>query len=302
MGREPISGTDVAFGTAGMETVLRRSFWMVDLAFLASAALLCALTLGSLAIRPVVPALPTAATAPVPALVKTALNLQAVASAFGMPRVEAVSDADVLVPAPAPKAPLALKLLGTLVSSLPEGSLALVEDTQTRGSSVYALGDEVQGAIVVSIERLSVVVNRGGELEEIGLAEPQRAVVPPTVGAPAAAPAPVVERSSDGTFTLRPGELQELIQKVPAELQGMAWVPAYSNGTLTGWKLARLAPNALLSRYGLAQGDVVRRINGFEVNDPSRLLEVVTRLSTTTRIDLELERHGAAQRLTYRVR
>ena len=82
----------------------------------------------------------------------------------------------------------------------------------------------------------------------------------------------------------------------------MAWMPAYTNGTLNGWKLSRLAPNALLSRYGLAQGDVVRRINGFEVNDPSKLLEVVTRLSTTTRIDLELERHGAAQRLTYRVR
>jgi len=285
-----------------MDFVLRR-FWMVDLAFLAGAALLCALTFGIVATSPL-PRLVESAMAAVPVKVahaSTPLSTEAVSQVLGIP----VSGTQAELPAPVPsaRAPLAVRLLGTSVSTAPEFSLANIEDLVKHEAGVFGVGDALQETTVVSIDRLRVVVaHPQGELETIELGR-SVAGTPPLPPAASAVPSPrLPTRADDGAFQLTAEELQDLVRKVPAEFAKMAWVPSFSNGAMSGWKVARLAPDALLARYGFAAGDVVRRVNGFEVNDPSKLMEVLTRLSGTSRIDVELDRNGAGQRLSYRVR
>ena len=86
------------------------------------------------------------------------------------------------------------------------------------------------------------------------------------------------------------------------EMVKVFFAPAYDNGVTRGWKLMRLGQDSVLGKLGISQGDVVRRINGFEVNDPAKLLEVLTSLKSARRVEIELDRNGAAQRLEYRVR
>jgi len=79
-------------------------------------------------------------------------------------------------------------------------------------------------------------------------------------------------------------------------------LPAYKDGQPEGFKLFAIRPGSLFSLLGMVSGDVVRRINGFEMNTPANALEAYTRLRDANRIDVDLERNGSSIRKSYSVR
>jgi general secretion pathway protein C len=79
-------------------------------------------------------------------------------------------------------------------------------------------------------------------------------------------------------------------------------VPAYRDGQPEGFKLFAIRPDSLFSKLGLVNGDVIRRINGFEMNSAANALEAYTRLQGAGRIDLEIDRRGSSIRRTYSIR
>ncbi|MGI5865611.1 MAG: hypothetical protein ACOX6T_26615 [Myxococcales bacterium] len=52
---------------------------------------------------------------------------------------------------------------------------------------------------------------------------------------------------------------------------------------------------------GLHNGDVVKRINGYELNSAGRALDLYAQLRDSSRIEIELERRGSTVRKTYYV-
>jgi type II secretory pathway component PulC len=62
---------------------------------------------------------------------------------------------------------LRLRLLGTIVSTIPERSIASVEDMTKRETFALAIGDEVAGAKLLRVERYRVVLDNQGKLEQI---------------------------------------------------------------------------------------------------------------------------------------
>jgi general secretion pathway protein C len=79
-------------------------------------------------------------------------------------------------------------------------------------------------------------------------------------------------------------------------------VPAYRDGQPEGFKVFAIRPDSLFSKLGIVNGDVVRRINGFELNSAANALEVYSRLQGASRIDVELERGGSSIRKSYSIR
>jgi general secretion pathway protein C len=51
----------------------------------------------------------------------------------------------------------------------------------------------------------------------------------------------------------------------------------------------------------MRNGDVLRRINGFTLDDPTRALEAYNHLRSASRIELEIERDGQPVKKTYTV-
>ena len=79
-------------------------------------------------------------------------------------------------------------------------------------------------------------------------------------------------------------------------------VPAFKDGQAQGFKLFSIRPDSIYSKIGVQNGDVIRRINGFELNSPEKALEVYSKLKEASRIEIEIERNGAPIRKTYNVR
>jgi general secretion pathway protein C len=282
-----------------MDLVLRRCFWMVDLAFLAGAAFLCALTASALAAHPsLLPTLPEMRSAHA-FVSRPVLDAQAVSRATGLPlELEAPLPAAELLE----RTSLSVRLLGTSVSNLPAFSLATLQDKNSRATDVFAVGDALQGATVVSIERLRVVVDNHGRRETIGLEGSLADQPTATASGLALAPVPGIVAIDATHFIIDRPFLLGIAQNPGVEMGKMLVTPAIQGGSTIGWKLSRLAPDALLAKLGLGQGDVFRRVNGFELSDPAKILEVLGRLTSASQVQVEIDRSGAAQRLDYRIR
>jgi general secretion pathway protein C len=277
-----------------MSIALKRHFWFVDLTFLSGAASLCALIVGTLYVH--------SSHLPPSSLKETAGSPQ-------IERIRPILEADVIsrtmnildrpveaLPEEAILASLSVRLWGTLVSNIPGLSLATLEDLKNHETSLLGVGDTVQGATILSIDRGRVFVENQGRREVLLLEDDTTKTRPMRVTSP------VVTQSGQNSFVVDRHTVVSLADNPVPEIGKMLWTPAVRDGVSIGWKLARLAPDAMLGKLGFAQGDVVRRVDGFEVNDPSKLLETLMRLRSANQVNVEIDRNGASQQLTYQVR
>ncbi len=298
-----------------MELVIRKYFWSVNLCFVALVALLAAKTVNlffeaALAPAPSAPAARgsgRAAAEDGP----PSLDLARLSQITGLPLPQRETEADVQKPdmsAEPVRTSLRVKLLGTLVSTAPGWSIASILDLSNQKASTLMVGDRVQTAEVLTIERDRVIIANNGHREYIG-AEPGDGAPPPP---PIATTRPVAEPAQAYGQGIR--ALDENNYEVPrtevdralANLNDLAMqariVPAFKDGQAEGFKLFSIRPDSLYSKIGIVNGDVIKRINGFEMNSPEKALEVYTKLKDTNRIDIELDRNGSTLRKTYNVR
>ena len=303
-----------------MDTFFRKHFWVVNLVFILLATWLVARTVNSFvgaALTPATTSVATGSTSWRPPAAPTALDLPRLAQLLGLPLPEpepVVQEAPQGTPAfdanaAAVKSGLRVKLLGTLVSADPYWSFASVQDSATNKSTTYMVGDELQGAKVMEIERERVIINNNGRKEFIdgeagsGQAPPVTAAVAPPAAAPTADTAGEgIRQLAENNYEVDRTEIDKTLNDLNEVAMQARIVPAFKDGKAQGFKLFSIRPNSLYSKIGVQNGDVIKRINGFEMNSPEKALEVYTKMKDANRIDIEIERNGSVVRKTYNVR
>lgn len=78
-------------------------------------------------------------------------------------------------------------------------------------------------------------------------------------------------------------------------------VPAFEGGQSIGFKLFSIRPKSLYAKIGLKNGDIVTRINGYEINSPDKALEIYQKLKDSKQINVDLKRRGKPTTLDYTV-
>lgn len=195
-----------------------------------------------------------------------------------------------------------VKLLGTLLSSSTGWSIASVLDLPRQRTSTVMEGDRLHDALVVTILRDRVIILRDGRREFFGFDPAQG---PPERSAETATrtgAGPAAIRPLDGNeYEISRSALQETLSQ-PEPLTQARIAPSYKDGQLEGFKLFAIRPDSLYSKLGFVNGDVIRRINGFEMKTPENALEVYARLKDANRIEVELVRDGSSIRKSYSIR
>jgi general secretion pathway protein C len=194
------------------------------------------------------------------------------------------------------------QLLATVVANRAEWSLATLRDLSANKTDVYMVDDGFMGARVLAIESLKVILLNEGHREFIDLSLPGSAP-PPGV------PPPMVSSADPNNLTAGIKRIDEqhyqiersTVNSALANLNDLAMqarvVPSFKNGQANGFKLFSIRPDSLYSKIGVQNGDVVQRINGFDMNSPDKALEAYTKLRSAPSLDLQIERNG--QTLTY---
>ncbi len=300
-----------------METFFRKYFWTAHLVFILLVALIATKTINLFLESLILPPPKEDGARSVarrPATEPMAhLDLERIAKLTGLPlpKEPEVQEPDQQSPldpnAPAVKSGLRVKLLGTLASVIGKWSIASILDLGNQRAQTYGIGDKVLGAEIVEIQRERVIVlnsNRreyiSNEPEVAGHAPPEPKRVgtdPPSTGLGTG-----IRAISDSEYEIPRAEIDRTLSNLNEVAMQARIVPAFKDGQAQGFKLFSIRPDSLYTKIGIQNGDVIKRINGNDINSPEKALEIYSRLRDASRIDIEIERNGAGLRKTYNVR
>jgi general secretion pathway protein C len=222
-------------------------------------------------------------------------------------------------------------MVGAAVAERAEWSLVSVVDLTTRETRVYRVGDQVLGAALLSVERIrdardatgrgfkvvAIVCNAGSKeyldfepgdgsasaaanIGVYGLGHPSGPVGEGD-SAPGAVPADGVRKIADNRYEIKRSVIDTTLNNLNNIATQARIVPSFKNGVANGFKLFSIQPGSLYSSIGVENGDVIQKINGYEINSPDKALEVYQKLKESRHITIEIERNGQLVRKEYNV-
>ncbi len=197
------------------------------------------------------------------------------------------------------------KLVGTVVSSIERYSLAILIDNSTNTTGVYSVGDQLQDAVITSIERKRMYYKRGRRIEYLDLEEVNKENVPKFKPAPAAVAPPSeegVRKIAENKYVVSQSELEKTLTNLNDVAMQARIVPNFEGGKANGFKIFNIKANSIYEKIGLKNGDVIQKINGFEINSPDKAFEVYQKLKDAKAINVEINRGGSNMTLDYTIR
>jgi general secretion pathway protein C len=220
---------------------------------------------------------------------------------------------------------LKLGLVAAVLAEVPSQSLATLADPATRENRVVGVGDAIGSARFLGLERIrtdgditgnafrmvAVICNDGTK----EFVEPEAGDTGgggmPNIGTAPLPPRPVppqVASNMDGVRSVGPNQYQidrQVIDSTLSDLNKIAMqariVPSFKNGVANGFKLFSIQPGSLYSAIGIENGDVITRINGYEINSPEKALELYQKLRESSRVTLDLEHNGQPVKKEYSI-
>lgn len=192
----------------------------------------------------------------------------------------------------APDTPLNLTLLGVLADSREEFSRALI--AQGADEQGYAVGDDVaRGVTLQAIFPDRVILSRNGRLETLRLERDQ----PGTGDSAPPAVAEAEERAPNSPPAL--AAIRDEVLKDPSKASEYVRVqPANVGGQLKGYRIYPGKDRSAFSAAGLRPGDLVTSVNGVQLDDPAKALQMLGDLGSAGQVNLVVERGGQTQNIS----
>jgi general secretion pathway protein C len=323
--------------SARIASLIRGNAWLPNLLFVALSAFFIAGSINAVvakAIRPI-PSLEDAPPPPVPSAARLPQHVPLVALAernlFGVKR-ESLTPAGEASGPQEPAYDLTVKdfkesdlqpctvnalLRATLVADRPEWSMAIVVKNDTREPAAYSINAGsnavADDAIIVAIRSREIVVRRRDHFERCsgegdtanGSPPPMAQAQPTPMGDEPASPTPGdmsgVTKLSATDFRVERAEVDRSLTNLNEVATQARIVPSFRNGKANGFKLFSIKPGSIYSKIGLQNGDVIQKINGYDMNSPDRALEIYTKLRDATSLTIELMRGGNVQTMNYAI-
>jgi general secretion pathway protein C len=320
-----------------LDLFFRKYAWIANLLLLLAAAWLLARTVNvvvgtAIRPRPQVDAVAVAAP-PAPAAVPATLDSDRLHRLIGIeppkveegaatappPRAQTCDDAA----ATPVKSELRLQMVAGVIGLVARRSLATIFDPASRESRVLGVGEEFGGARLLGLDliydqadpthngfKVVAVICNGGTKEfldaEPGAGRELNVGVAPVPGRPAA-PAPGgvpltgIRKLAENRYDLDKQVIEGALNNLNTLATQARLVPSFKNGVANGFKLFQIQPGSLYSAIGIENGDVITRINGYEVNSPDKALEVYQKLRESAHVTIELERGGQVVKKDYNI-
>lgn len=205
-----------------------------------------------------------------------------------------------------------LKLLGVYAG---HESYAVFERAGVQGQKVFKTGDTVFDAGVLK------EVGAKSAIVAIGPAEVSFKVFmeEPPSGAPVDRPQPQDEPRSQiqppgapqGQHSQKVGDTEWVldqravlnsIDNISSIMTDARLTPKVVKGAVEGFLVNEIKPRGVFDAIGLKNGDVLTRINGYEIDSPEKAVQVLSGLKGSTAVDLDIVRGGQKMSFHYEIK
>ena len=289
--------------------VLRKFFWIANLAFLTIAAYLTAGIVTS-TIESRVVAAPDVNLEGITAKARASSRSYNYyrpildrnifdSSAVPMDEEDGGSDVDVST--------LNVQLLGTIAGQDPETSFAIILDKGSNTADVYGVGDRISGATVKDIIRGMVTITRAGNDEVLTLPEITTATAPrrshtPTGRANVNEYADGITQKGGNSFEIDKRVVDNALGDLSSLISQARIVPHMKDGEIDGFKVYNIKAGSLFKQLGLRNGDVLHNVNGMDISGPEQGLQAFQALRNESNIQIDISRRGSRKTLNYSIR
>ncbi len=223
-------------------------------------------------------------------------------SLFGRAEITKPSVSD--KPIDAPETRLNLVLTGIMAASGEGQSRALIKDGSGK-QRPYAIGDDLPGnARLSAIHSDRVILERAGRYETLRMEQKEGRGKTSSKAS---------SRDSNAQLSSLPGEGSSLSADTAAKLgearntilqdptkasQYIRVQPVYNQGQLKGYRVYPGKDRALFKDVGLRAGELLTSVNGVQLDDPTKALQMLTDLSQASEVNITLERAGQSRSLS----
>lgn len=201
---------------------------------------------------------------------------------------------------------LPLSLIGTLVHSNPEKSIAAIEVKGKNQVISYTPGKEIEGmASILRVERQKVIFRNlnSNRLEFIEMKKEGSKVA---FGAGKTSPLVTgkeVQKVGDNNFSIKRADLLKYTNDLSSILMQARAVPNREPGTgnINGFRILDMQPGSIYEQLGLQRMDVIKSVDGTPVDSPAKAMELYNSLKNSPKVTLQVERNGKNETMTYNI-
>ena len=112
-----------------------------------------------------------------------------------------------------------------------------------------------------------------------------------------------IKKIDDTKYEVSQAELDAVMNGGLASMaQDVRIVPYFEGGVSKGFKLYSIKPGSLLSKVGMMNGDVISKVNGYDINSPEKALQIYGLLKNEKNVSVDLTRNGQAKSISYSIR
>jgi len=197
-----------------------------------------------------------------------------------------------------------VKLLGTYTG---KGGYAVFEKEGGGAQEVFKVGQTVFGAgVLSSVASDKAVVTVGGSdvtftifVENIPDALSNMGKENPVAGPGGGA---YSRQVSEGAWVLDQKAVENAVSDMSKVLTDARLTPKVTSGAVEGFLVTEIKPRGIFDAIGLQDGDVLTRINGYQIDSPEKAVQVLSALKGQDAIDLDIIRKGQPKSFHYSVR
>lgn len=181
-----------------------------------------------------------------------------------------------------------LKLFGTVDGG--ETPLALIKSAGE--VKIYHVDDEIPGGgELISVERNEVLIRQAdGSQMKLVIVKPELTTSSPSSTTATSPVGSGVQSLGDNRWSVSRDEVERARNNLNQLLKSARMEPNIEYGKTEGFIVKMVRPRSLLAQLGIRRGDVVKRVNGVELNSPEKALQIFQQLREAKRLTVDLKR------------
>jgi len=192
-----------------------------------------------------------------------------------------------------------LTLVGTVSGARKYGYAIFVD--KNNNQEVFKTGDAVHAmGVLQSVEKDKAVLLSGGRAIEVAIIDAAAAADSraPQVG-PATAFASI---TGEGSYLVDRKRVRQALERPGQIMTDARLLPNTVDGKQQGFSISEIKPDGIYQSLGLRNGDVLLRINDFNISSTENALQAFMALKGMDRVNLDIIRSGNKMTMTYLIR
>jgi general secretion pathway protein C len=190
---------------------------------------------------------------------------------------------------------LLIDLKGTVAGG-PKYGFAIIEEKGTKKQRLVKVGDLIDGAKVVRINRNTIDLLVGDQERTLKMPEMKEGpILPPLRGGTAATTAP----APAGTTVISRSEIDAGLQDMGSLLRQAQIRPYFNAGVPDGFLISNIRSGSIYRRMGIMDGDIIQKVNDRPIRTADDMTGLLGVLKSGSGLSLTVKRRGKQETLNY---